>query len=115
MLMLAVACVRCVECDPTYATSTATPNGNSRCTSNEYCCTRGDRAFWSMIERLCPMPVRSPNVLPVGLASPPGNGLLRKLAGVALPSLLATYVEVAVYPGGLYGVPMANCGAQYMP
>src|ERR1019366_1101533 len=62
----------------------ATPNGSSRCTSNEYCCTRGERAFGSMMERLCPMPVRSPSVLPVGLARPLGNGLVRLLAGVAL-------------------------------
>ena len=31
------------------------------------------------------MPVRSPSVLPVGLARPLGNGLVRLLAGVALP------------------------------
>ena len=33
------------------------------------------------------MPVRSPSVLPVGLARPAGNGLLMYVAGVALPSL----------------------------
>src|SRR6266542_3266830 len=98
--MFAVACVRCVECEPTYPSSIAMPSGNSRCTSNEYCWTRGEREFGSMMLRLWPMPVRSPSVLPEGRARPAGKGLLRLLAGVALPSLEATYEEVAVKPGG---------------
>src|SRR5437899_6671066 len=90
MLMFAVACVRWEECDPTKPASMATPNGSCRWTSNEYWCTRGDLEAGSRIESVWPMPVRSPRLFPVGLATPVGNGFVRLFAGVELPSLLAT-------------------------
>src|SRR5689334_12990286 len=85
-LMLAVVVVRCVDLEPTNANSLATPPGNSRWMSKEYCCTYGDLATGSTMEKLWPTPVRLPKLLAAGCRIPAENGFVRFSAGVALPS-----------------------------
>ena len=62
--------------------------------STEYCSTYGERACGSTSEKVDPIPVEAPAVLPAGCWMPLGKGLDSELAGVMLLSVDAMYVVV---------------------